>query len=400
MSRYNQTPATIDTFTRIQAEKFQQKNTVTKKMAFLAFFGIGANMAESRFTDDSTNVAIEVIKNNDKISVFGERGVPATLDSTRRQGYKAQMQDRQFPIIKETGAITAEDTYLRVAGEANWTGSKTQKQRMLDLAFEEYHRSIIGTTWKMEKMAAESIIEGTMEYNNNGDKFDFQREAGNMINVTTPWTDPASKPLDDIDAGLNRVQKFGLADPDMVGMDVESYAAFIEHASVANFADNRRYFITQIGETSTVRPDSRYKRFIEAGWQARAYVTTPSGFSAWIFTYNGWYKNESGVITNYMPKGTVICTSTGIRADRYFGPSDKLPEEMSTNSVLKKFFGVKQAAMASVKDGADSILDPRMYKFFANGSIDNSQISLELQAAPIFACTQVDAVATLKLTVL
>jgi hypothetical protein len=180
-------------------------------------------------------------------------------------------------------------------------------------------------------------------------------------------------------------------------MDVASYSAFIAHASVKDYANNRRYEIIKIGDMMGI--EQKYSRLIRAGWTPRGTMVTNSGYQVTIFTYTKWYKNTSGTNVNFMPKGTVFAASTGARFDRYFGPSDKMPENFSTNSVIDQFFGIANSTIDAMSEGGESLLDPRQFMFFANGNEDNTAVKLEVQSAPIYAPTQVDAIAVAKLAV-
>ena len=398
MAIYNTAPTHMDLFSRIMAEKFHAKNKVRKNMGFLSFFGNEANGGESRFTNDALSVDIDIVKDNTVISALTTRGANPTLNQKQTQGAKASTTSRVFPISSETGAITAVETYHRQMGEMPYQ-PKSQYERYREIAASIFDDKIRAQMWLFEQLASESILEGTMKTDEFGNGFDFKRDADNKVNAATPWTDSASKPLEDIDSLCTLVDRNGYAEPDFVGMDKASYTAFINHASVKEMADNRRYNIVMVGDNSTVKPESKYDRHIKAGWSPRAYLTTDGGYSVWIFTYNSWYRNASEVKTDFIPKGTVFAISSEARFDRYFGPSDKLPSVLSTSSVLEQTFGIESAFVDAFENGGSSIIDPRQFHFYAFNNGNDSAINLEVQTAPIYACTQVDAVATMKLTV-
>lgn len=394
MHFYN-TPAGTDAFTRAQAELFQLRNKVSSSMGFLSFFGNPANGSQSFFTEDATNVTIDIVKPNDTISAICERGVPLGLDQKQTSGYTATTTDRMFPIIKDGGVITAADLVARQPGETNWTGSKTQEERRMQIAGNIFYTKIIGQIWKHELMASESLLTGKMTANSKGAKFDFQRNGSNTVSIATAWNSTSSTPLTDIDTLCGLVDANGLSDPDFVGMDPATYDWFLKHADVIKMADTRRYDVINIGNMPAV--DAVYGRYIKAGWMPRGKLVTPTGYTVTIFTYNKAYM-ENGVRKLFLTKGTVFAASTGARFDRYFGPSDKLPEDLQTNSIAEKFFGIPNVQMDAMTEGNDSILDPRQLMFFARGDSDGSAIQLEVQSAPIYAPTQVDAVAVGKMT--
>lgn len=388
------TPVGTDSFSRLQAEMFQLRNKVSTSMGFMSFFGNPANGSQSKFTDDATNVAIDIIKPNDTISAIHERGVPMGLDKKIAHGSKVRTDDRLFPIIKDGGVITAQDLVQRQYGETPWTGSLTKEERRLQISYDIFYNKIIGQLWRHEAMAAESILTGKMTANSKGGQFNFQRNASNTVTITTAWNSGSSTPLADIDTLCTLVDANGLATPDFIGMDTASFGYFIRHADTVKLADTRRYEVMNIGNHAIA---TQYKRYIDAGWTPRGQLVTDSGYNVVIFTYNKAYFS-SGSRVPFLAKGKVFAAATGARMDRYFGPSDKLPEQLQTNSVIESFFGIPNMAIEGMTEGNSSILDPRQFMFFARGDNDGSAVTLEVQSAPIYAPTQVDAIAVGSMT--
>lgn len=394
---YDTTPLAQDGFSRVMAEMYHEKASATTSVGFLSLFG--ANGSESRFINDATNVDIEIVKDNTVISALAKRGLDTGVNKKGEQGNRATYTSRVFPISKETGFITAEQAYTRATGENAFAPSNPY-DRIRRIAASQFTTMINGGIWLAEQLAAQSILDGKMKTDEFGGEFDFKRNPDNTSNATTPWTEAASTPLQDIDGLCVKVDRNGKARPNLVLMDTQSYSALIRHADVKEIADNRGYSLFYAGEKTAPSIGSEYKRVLDGGFMARIYLTTESGYGVWIFTYNGHYTDSSKNVQDYMPKGTVMATSTMARFDRYFGPSDKLPEELSTNSIVDKVFGIDaNLLLDGYNKGASAIIDPRQFKFFAYGGPRNSAIELEVQTAPIYACTQVDAVAVKKLTI-
>jgi hypothetical protein len=403
-NHYFSQPGQVDAFTRVMAEMFQKRNTVQSNMAMLSFFGNPDAGGKTLFTNDATNVSIEIVKSNNKIAKFGTRGIPTKLgpSNIQKQGFLSAIEDRQFPIIKDDGGITATDTFVRMPGETIYTGSKSRFDRVREQAGNIFYNSIVDTIWLHEALATQSILEGKMAVNNTGGEFDFGRNPDNTVNFANPWTDQGSgTPIADIDTLCTRAQRNGLVKVDFVGMDVKSFDAFQNHDTVTGTADNRRIDVVWIGKNTETKPPKKYKRHVDAGWDPRAFLVTPSGKEVWLFTHDNWYTNDAGEVVEYMPLGTVFATGAKARFDRYFGPDDKLPAQFAKHSVIESLFGIGESVMVdAIGAGASSIIDPRMLKFFAYGNGDNSAITLQTQSAPIYACTNVDAVAVGKNAVL
>lgn len=406
---YSTTPTKVDLFSQVMATKYINENSFGRNVAFQSFFGKTENGAESFFVDDATHVMIEIMKGQNKKSVFGTRGVPASNGSARRtrQGLKFSQENRAFPIVKDTGDITALDTFFRQIGEGKFENQKDRFERARFLAGLIYKDIITDQVWLYESLASESILTGKMSIDNKGGQFDFGRDGDNTLSAANPWTDTSNgTPLEDIDSLCVRVDRNGKVLPDFVGMSVADYSAFIRHPDVKEIADNRRYDIVYVGGDAKtgIAPEPKYQRHIDAGWTPRAYLTTESGYKVWIFTTTEWYEDENGDKQDYVQPGNVFVTSSYARFDRYFGPDDKLPQQFMKNSVIESFFGVqnqaitKNSELIKITSGSNAIIDPRMFKFYAFGNNGDS-IDLEVQSAPIYACTAVDAVATMDSTI-
>lgn len=406
MNIYSDSPVAQDGFTRLMADSYFQRQKITRNLAFQSFFGVPETGAQSLFTADALAVDIEIMKDDSVIAALHTRGESFPLGTDVSQGQKASYTSRVFPISKGVGKITSQDVSSRAFGEQSIGSGMSKYDRFRMIAAMTFTSKIQSQLWLFEQLAAESILYGKMKTDENGGEFDFRRNPNNSVSAANPWTDEVNgTPFKDIDSLCVLVDENGDAQPDFVGMDSESFDALIKFPDAEKVADNRRYDIFWVGESDKRKPDSKYARHIKGGWQPRAYLVTETGYGVWIFTYNGSYRKETspGVKTKvkYLPKGTVFATSTDARFDRYFGPHDKMPEQLSTNSVLIESFGISPDVAGDISTlGSDSPVDPRQFHFFAYGNQDNSGVSLEVQTAPIFASTQVDAVATMDNVVL
>lgn len=394
------TPSDVDLFTRSQTDLFAQFPPVRKKMAFMSFFGNSANGSRTLFTDDATNVDIDIVKDNTTVAAFATRGVPAGIGPALKtnQGMKATHDSRMFPIVKEIASITAQDGLTRQLGEDMLNSQMNRFERMRMQAYLKFDSMIRANLYLFELIASESMLTGKMTYNAKGDQFDFRRDADNTATAANPWDTAAGKPLDDIDDRCLKVDYNGDVTPDGVFLDPASYQAFLDNDQVKSIADNKGYSIVWAGDKSIGEPGDKYKRYIDSGWVAQARLKTKSGYQVWIFTTVESYKDKDNNRQQFMPAGTCMVTSTEARFDRYFGPDDKLPTELrSDDGILESVFGVETGVLAeATANGGSDILDLRQFKFFARKNQDNSAILLECQTAPIYAPTQVDGVAVIN----
>lgn len=402
---YTETPVSTNLFTQTMLKKYVKFNNVRRNTAFMSFFGNTANGSLSLFTDDATHVTIPTAVGKNSKSKFGTRGIPASIGSNRknRQGTKFQQSTRQFPIIKDTGDITAIDSFTKAIQEIAGEAPLSRMERIRIAGANIYRDIMIDQIYQIDFLAGQSILTGQQPVDEKGGYFDFGRDADNAVTAALPWTNASSTPLKDVDEVCSLVDVNGRVEPDFVGMDVASFEAFINHADVKEIADNRRYEFFAAGDKR--QPESKYDRYIKSGWKPRGYLTTASGYSVWIFTTTGTYEDENGDRVKVMPNGTIFATSTETRNDRLYGPDDKLPEVFAKMSVSEQLFGIAPAVirdpefLGTLTQGADSVIDMRMFDFYAYTDVHNENIALEVQSAPIYANTNADGVAVMTLTI-
>jgi hypothetical protein len=247
-----------------------------------------------------------------------------------------------------------------------------------------------------EVLASQSARTGIMDAilgtSDTDLQYDFLRPAGHTFTPAPVWTNPASDPLADIDTGCALIRNLGHATADyaLFGQDVMD--AFVNHAGVQALADNRRFQLIDV--SSNPVPD-KLQWLVDAGALPRGRVQTPGGNNIWIFTYLDVYTVGAapGTPTRYMPDDEVFLSSSSARADRYFGPPERLPSTLQDNAVYQELFGFApgmQPMPPLVKNPGATVLAPSFY-FDAYRSEDRKRVSLRTQAAPIFATTQTDA---------
>ena len=93
----------------------------------------------------------------------------------------------------------------------------------------------------------------------------------------------------------------------------------------------------------------------------------------------------------------MLLTSSGARFDRYFGPSEVLPQSSQQEAWMEEMFGFGSIGQLPPNvTNVDAIVSPAMFYFDAYPSNNNKQVTARMQAAPIFATTQTDAVVVLE----
>jgi hypothetical protein len=346
----------------------------------------------------------DIMRGNEKTAALIPRGMVSrplgpTQKNTNIQKYTNF--NRVYPLAEEEGDISADQLITRQAGE-NPYENRTQEQRIRILALEHHQEHVRRIVRLQERLAAESVLEGTMpailDTTDTDLIYDFRRNAANIITVGTAWTGAADI-MGDIDNGCSKVRQNGRVTPDMMILAGDALEAFLENSDIQTLADNRRFELIHINSEMGV--PAKFAKFVENGFIPRGRLRTAAGYELWMFTYIDGYNNTAGTWVDYMPSGYVSICSSQARCDRYFGPPERLPNVPARDQLYQQLFGMNPAAplMPPKVRGLGSTVLAGMFHFDAYYAPDWKTATVRTQAAPIFATTHTDAFATLKGTV-
>ena len=106
------TPIVMDTFTRIMAALFDEKEIIAVPTGFQAFFGRPETGAQTIISPDANAVDIDIIRGNEKTAALIPRGaISRPLGPTQRnmdaQNYTSF--SRKYPLSEEEADITPTD---------------------------------------------------------------------------------------------------------------------------------------------------------------------------------------------------------------------------------------------------------------------------------------------------
>jgi len=394
------TPNTSDLFTRVFVDAFKETEIIGVPTGFQAFFGDPANGSRTIVTNDSEAVDIDIMRaNGRRLAATVNRGT-STDDVTRQKNALAENFSnfsRKFPLIEEEGNINNNQLLKRVAGENPFSGSTREERARI------YARDILGDQVRksvrtFEYFASQSVLTGQhpaiIDTTNADLIYDFRRDPLNFITVGTAWNGVLPDILGDIDAACERLELASFMEPNFIGIGDDAMADFIADTGVQSNADNRRFELIEVSTNNPVPPE--YARFIEAGWIARGRLRTPKGRVLWIFNYNKRYTNSAGSTVRYLPSDKAFICDINARADRYFGPPDRLPVTPDEAAWIMDLFGINIMAPALPAGITAAVLDAAMFHFDAYRSPDKKTVIMRAQSAPIYPTTQTDAFVTLQ----
>lgn len=397
------TPNPQDSFSRLMANKFDERQIQSVPTGFLAFFGV-PGVSQTLYGDDSEAVDIDIVRANGmKLAATVQRGMssdPSDVHTITDQKFSAF--SRKWPLIEVLNAINSNKLLQRIAGEPAVAGmSRIERNR--DYAYNLRSDAIIRSIRTCNYLASKSILTGKQPAiigtTNNALVYDYLRNSDLTISPDNAWNETGATPMADIDLACERVESLGNAIPNFFGIDAETWGTLIQDDGFMKLADNRRYELIEVSTNNPVPPE--YARYVSAGWIPRGRLRTIGGRTLWVFNYNGMYTDPStGLLTKYMPKGYAFITDINARRDRYFGPEDHLPVTGDVRAWYADMFGVNMDAPPvynSVTDKlSEGIVTMDMFHFDAYRSPDNKTVYLRTQSAPIYATTQTDAICVLK----
>lgn len=395
------TPVSMDAFSRVMAGLYDEQSEIQAPTGMQSFFGRPGS--ESVFTDSAEVVDIEIIKGDRKIAPAIHRGTVGHSVSPNvvTTATKWSNQSRVFPLIPDESVIRAADLNKRIPGEPIYLTGTGQKQfRRLSIAkrFARHMMSKIVHTF--EYLAAQSFVYGTMPvvFNATGvvESYDFQRSAGNNLTAATAWDQAASDPIGDIEDLLTAIQTNGNGlNGSTAGilMGEGAFQAFRNHASVQALADNRRYEQLTIAMNPEIEPV--FGRITRHGIVPRGRMQSISGVIVYIFTYNKIYTSLAGVSTKYIPAGVAVAWDPNARMDRFFGPGEFNEMTSGRMAWFEEMFGFSPDMMQEgmIMTNADMVVTPEMFWWNAFSDQGEKGVTLECQAAPIYATTAADRIA-------
>lgn len=402
------TPTPPNGFTRVMVEAFNEKRVITGSTAFQTFFGrVEAGMSKTIISPDALDIDIDIVRGNRKTSAFIHRGVSTSARSIDKQKNTKTQEytsfSRKFPLIEELGDVEAVQLTKRLAGE-NPYKPMSQQEKMRFLVMEEHAPAHISRIMRRcEVAASESVLDGVMTAvdGDTVDIYDFKRNSDNTIDKTgDEWNTGTPTIIADLDDLCEIVFKNGKLRPDMCVMGDGAMSAFLNDATVAARADNRS-FASDFIQISMVNPvPERFSKFVEAGLQPRGMIKTDKGYNLWLFTNVDIYDDDAGNDdVKFMPTDKVLVCSSMARADRYFGPNERLPIDEMDRMWMISMFGIDPNAVLPAPDinlqGDLHAIVRDMFYFDAYKSGDAKRLTFRTQAAPIYATTQTDAFGTL-----
>jgi len=252
-------------------------------------------------TFDTSTIDIDVVAADTTLAPFVSPLVAGKAD--KANGFETRKFKPAY--LKPKHVVDPERVLTRRAGEAIGgvlsAGARRQAiiGDLLDLERQQIMR-------RLEWMAVQAMLTGKVTVSGEDYKtveVDFQRDAGNTVTLggTDVWTDTVNAtPLDDLET-WNDLAEAPITD---YIMDSASFKNLMKFQAVKDLLDTRRGSET----TLEMGPDN-------AQWVS---------FKGWlgsyrIWVYKGYYTDDLGAKTSYIPANTVVGASVAVEGVRTFG---------------------------------------------------------------------------------
>lgn len=377
-------------------ELFSDMEKIKVSRGFLSAFGRGNS--RTVFVDNARELTIDLIRGEKKISQLlqrvsgdGETNIGSNVKNTTAE--KFQNVSRVFPLIKERGSVSFDETLDRVAGEIPINSGMMSIERARIKFAEIVMTNFKKMAGRMELEASESLRTAIITLD-DGEVYDFDRAANNTIVPAILWSVVATAvPIDNLDDLADSLQENGKTEGMASVFGTDAFTSFLATDQITAIADNRRLNFVQAGDSRGlpgIPADMQW--MIDAGFKYAAYVTTNKGRTIFIFTYNEKYQTDAGVWTPFMPTKDVLLFDHMARFDRYFGPRIRFDLETEEERVMNRLLGLENLHSQVINDSVPvGVLDARMFHHDAFLGDNKTVIGIETYTGPIYAPTHVDA---------
>jgi len=391
------TPVVVDFFSRYFAGFYDEKNFITTPTAGQAFFGRPENGAYTIFSPNSTDVDLDIVRGNLKTAKMIFRGMAGRVTGTTHADLQVGAGttfSRKFPLIEEQTNIGAAQLNSRLPGEGPYEGID-KATRLRELARRGYLENVRRVIRTNEVLTWQSLLLGVQSAGSLTDTsvniYDFRRNSANTPSLTHGWGNAAGVPMTDIDSLCDTILFNGKLMPDFAIFGGTAMRYFMANQQVSTNFGNKLYFdLMQFGMDFVAEP--KFARLVAAGLIPYGRLRTPKGFSLTIFTYPHFYALDAGTATKFFDDTKVLIGASNARADRYFGPGERIdPTSQDMQRMMERFgFNPIMPPMPQNIMGADQTVLPQSFYVDSYEGDQGKSITIRTQSAPIFVTTQTD----------
>ena len=211
--------------------------------------------------------------------------------------------------VKDKRRFNPNRPLKRVIGE-QIGGALDPMSRLRLLLTNELTDQVAMLTRRQEVMAIEALSTGKITVSGEGYEttvVDFERDAALTVNLTddAEWGDDGVSPLKNVNEWALLVLKASGATVTDVVFDQKAWDLFAADPQVTKRLDLLR------------AASNGFVSLGKAPIEGARYMGTIDDYRLWVFA--GWYENDSGILTPYLPDHTVIMSGPQLEGVRAFG---------------------------------------------------------------------------------
>jgi len=395
-----ETLAAQSLFSRLMIEGIDLSKLLAVPCGFQSLFGPPmGNGGRTRYVTDSRAIDVDVRKGNRGFSTPLHRGIVGkAMNKPKHVSGKFTSFARTFPLLHDTGLVTADQLLERVFDEEPWQ-PLTQFARAQRNARDVVADIVLDHIYWMEYAAVQMVKTGKMDLiygtSSSDERIDTKRDSNHTYTAPASWATAGTSILDHLDSMATLIIEDANKVPDVliVGGSVPGYlAANTEIQTYANLkaAGTAGFSIVWFGDNYVVEP--RFAHMIANGFNPLCKVITKKGRKINIFTYEGNYV-VSGSSTYYMGADEVVMMSSKAACDRYFGPPEKLTPTQQMQADWNSLFGFdpENIQLPPNIDATPEVIDRRCFSCDVRRNEQNTAFEVSVQAAPMYVTRDTDA---------
>jgi len=253
----------------------------------------------------SKHVDIDIIKGKRRLAPFVSPVVEGKVMDKR--GYTTRSYTP--PYIKPKFASGAQEILNRAAGEIVYVSGQSAAERAASKLGEELAELDETITRREEWMAAQALINGSVNVVGDGinDVIDFGRAADHAVTLTgnALWTDALGDPLKNLREWRRKIIQDSGVSPDTAVFGAGVIDAFLASGKLDTALDNRRVDLGAIDPQLLPDGVTYYGYIKDVGLD--------------IYGYDEWYLDDAGDEQPMMPVNKVLIGSSRSRNAKLYG---------------------------------------------------------------------------------
>lgn len=274
--------------------------------------------------------------------IKGAAGLPVVLrasafdtEATLRERMTVTLNEEEMPFFKEAMVVKEHDRQqLNLIAQ---TGNNDLTETIMKGIFDDTSRLLAGAKARLEAMRMQVLATGKIGIISNGvaRDIDYGVAETNKGKVTTAWSDPDAKPLEDIANAIDKLAEIG-GKAEVMILNSKTFGE-IKKAKSTLLAIKP---LAPTGSSVTTR-------------DVTDYLETEFGLKLAI--ENGTYKDDDGSTKKFYPDGHITLAPNGALGNTVFGTTPEESDLLGGNTESSKVSIVENGIAVTTIKHADPV---------------------------------------------